>query len=419
MTFAVAVVVAILGLSSSTVTSTALLDTFGSGTSLPILFDSSNHLHRALTYHPEQPARVEACVKALQEYQQQRDSSNASTLQFIDVATQRPSSGEPWWSTSIHQPVSAEELDRARNVLLKIHAPEVVTNLETRCQKSRQSRIDEGKPSLGFVGYVDDDTYVTTETYDVCLRATATWMRAIDWLHLYQTEQGSKLKQAAFIPTAMALTRPPGHHATQAMSNGFCLFNFAAAAARHYQQQANKDNNIVKVSILDWDVHYGQGVADIVSKYPETIRYASIHQSPAFPYLGQKRQVQGNILTIPMPADTTWTCGYESLLEYALDFLFASDHTPDLVIVCAGYDALDSDELASVNLNAEDYGRMTRALLGKIRMQQAAAATTNNNKPVALLLGLEGGYQLGEMAGGGNLQQAVVETVHALLEQAY
>ena len=275
-------------------------------------------------------------------------------------------------------------------MLEKIHSTEVITNLQTRCRDSRQRRIDEGKNPLGFVGYVDDDTYVTTETFDVCLRATSVWMRCIDWIHSGKT------------PAAMALTRPPGHHATKNMSNGFCIFNFAACAAEHYLAL----NPTAKISILDWDVHYGQGVADIVARNP-SVRYASIHQVPAFPYTGTKKEVQdGNILTIPMIAETTWTCGYRQYFREALEFLFDDEWEPDLVIVCAGYDALDSDELASVSLNAQDYGRMTQMLVDKIVASQ---------QPNRLLLGLEGGYQLQPMAGGGNLQQAVQMTLRALL----
>ena len=32
---------------------------------------------------------------------------------------------------------------------------------------------------------------------------------------------------------SMALTRPPGHHATFSLQNGFCLYNFAGATAIH------------------------------------------------------------------------------------------------------------------------------------------------------------------------------------------
>eukprot|EP00957_Ditylum_brightwellii_P006770 513624-Ditylum_brightwellii.AAC.1 len=68
----------------------------------------------------------------------------------------------------------------------------------------------------------------------------------------------------------MALTRPPGHHATKQKSNGFCIFNFAAAAALHAMSSSSLHHHHpnLKVSILDWDVHYGQGVADIIVDFP-------------------------------------------------------------------------------------------------------------------------------------------------------
>lgn len=365
---------------------------------LPILFDSSNNLHRSLTFHPEQPARIEACIKALEEYQRAENTRYAN-FELLDVAEHVLDD-----SDRKHCPFSQQELRHARDILTQIHNPAIVASLEKKCRDSRQRRVDEGKNPLGFVGWIDEDTYVTTESYDVCLRATAAWIRAVD---LVNTEQLLSGPSDGWIPVAMALTRPPGHHATANLSNGFCLFNFAAAAAFHYHSLST-DN--VRISILDWDVHYGQGISDIVAKFPQSIRYASIHQIPAFPYMGTKREIQhGNVLTIPMVADTTWSCGYQQYFRDALDFLFtAKEWEPDLVIVCAGYDALDSDELASVSLNAKDYGRMTRALMDKIKEQ---------HKPCRIVLGLEGGYQLGKMAGGGNLQQALIETVKALLEQ--
>jgi len=393
---------------------------FTSKNRIPILFDNSNHLHRSIQYHPEQPARIEACVAALQEYQLRNDQDKQRSIQLIDVDNSPAGTGSTKDAkknkgTILHQPVSQQELDRARSALLQIHDSTLVTNLEAKCRNSRQRRLEEGKDALGFVGYIDDDTYVTTETFDVCLRATAVWMRAVDYICSASSSQSSLPSTSHDCqnvpPIAIALTRPPGHHATTNMSNGFCLFNFTAAAAKHYQELATTANSTTpKISILDWDVHFGQGVADIVSKDSENIRYASIHQVPAFPYMGTTRQVQhGNIYTIPIVAETTWTCGYQQKFQEALDFLFARNDgwDPDLVIVCAGYDALDSDELASVNLNAKDYGTMTQALLERVKQSSKAN--------IGLLLGLEGGYQLGPMAGGGNLQQAVVETVKALV----
>ena len=72
-----------------------------------------------------------------------------------------------------------------------------------------------------------------------------------------------------------------------------------------------------------------------------------------------------------------------------------------MILICAGYDALDSDELASVSLQARDFGEMTRQIL--------------QTSQAPLVLGLEGGYQLGVQAGSGNLADAVVATVQELV----
>ena len=219
---------------------------------IPVLFDSSNYYHRDIQYHPEQPARIEACVKAL---------SVADNVQLIDVAEEAQSKSSQdsiatvHNSTFYHQPFSDEELRHARNMLVRAHSEDFVAGIEKRCRDSRQRRIDEGKVPLGFVGYLDDDTYVTTESFDVALRATAAWIRAAD-IAMEGAKRGAQ-KDSNRLPVsaAMALTRPPGHHATSQLSNGFCLFNFAAAAAIHILEAHPHS----KVSIFDWDVHFGQG----------------------------------------------------------------------------------------------------------------------------------------------------------------
>ena len=352
---------------------------------ITVLFDSTNHWHRDLRYHPEQPERISACVRALQQVKQ----NEHIPIDLFDVATTTDAPISYSESGITHAPFSAQELEHARNMLLQVHEPNMVTVLEERCNESKQKRIDDGKPALGHLGNLDPDTYVTTETFGVCLRAAAAWIRAADG------------------GAALALTRPPGHHATRTQPNGFCLYNFAAATAAHVLL-AKED---AKVSILDWDVHYGQGVADIV-KGMERARYISIHQTPAFPYLGESLKLDGehqNVLTIPMPADTTWTCGYEELFDKALEFVAChGEWEPDVVIVCAGYDALGSDELASVSLNAMDYGRMTHKLIEHLNKSSV--------KQSKLLLGLEGGYQLNPSGACGNLPDAVVETVRAVAE---
>lgn len=53
---------------------------------------------------------------------------------------------------------------------------------------------------------------------------------------------------AAKVRNAIAIVRPPGHHAEPDQSMGFCMFNNVAVAARVVQQEIG----VKRVMILDW-----------------------------------------------------------------------------------------------------------------------------------------------------------------------
>jgi hypothetical protein len=59
---------------------------------------------------------------------------------------------------------------------------------------------------------------------------------------------------------------------------GFCLFNNVAVAA----QLAIADLGVRRVFILDWDVHHGNGTAEIFRRRDDVL-FASIHQAGIFP----------------------------------------------------------------------------------------------------------------------------------------
>lgn len=79
--------------------------------------------------------------------------------------------------------------------------------------------------------------------------AQCAWMDAVDEVLRHET-------------TAFALSRPPGHHAVRSQSMGFCVFNFAVGAAKY----AIDKYGLSRVGILDFDVHYGNGIADLVER---------------------------------------------------------------------------------------------------------------------------------------------------------
>uniref|UniRef100_A0A7S1FT30 Hexosyltransferase n=1 Tax=Corethron hystrix TaxID=216773 RepID=A0A7S1FT30_9STRA len=121
---------------------------------IPILYDSSNNLHRSIQYHAEQPARVSVCVDALREHATSRDGDGDVGYRIRDVAPE---------SSSADVELSEDRLTLARSTLADAHSEEYVAGFQTRCLASREARIAEGKNPLGFVGYVDSDTYLTTE----------------------------------------------------------------------------------------------------------------------------------------------------------------------------------------------------------------------------------------------------------------
>ncbi len=65
-----------------------------------------------------------------------------------------------------------------------------------------------------------------------------------------------------------AAIRPPGHHASSDSCWGFCYFNNVAVALRSLQ----KDKKIKKAVIVDFDLHFGDGSANIFAN-DKDVRY--------------------------------------------------------------------------------------------------------------------------------------------------
>ncbi|MGD1918380.1 MAG: histone deacetylase family protein [Pleurocapsa sp.] len=214
-------------------------------------------------------------------------------------------------------------------------------------------------------GYLDGDTPISAKSYEVALLAVSGWLDGVDLV---------LNKQPAFV-----LARPPGHHATRDTAMGFCLFSNAAIAAEY----ALTKSGIIRVGILDWDVHHGNGTEAIVQDNPN-IAYCSLHQHPCYPGTGNTQNKQSkynNILNLPMVAGSK-IANYQLAFEQEI-IPFFQEFRPDILIVSAGYDANLEDPLAEICLQPEDYSVLAQYVLQITKYP---------------LFGLEGGYHLETLA---------------------
>jgi acetoin utilization deacetylase AcuC-like enzyme len=236
-------------------------------------------------------------------------------------------------------------------------------------------------PKEGLV-YLDGDTSMSPGTLEAVMRGVGGAIAATDAVIAGQADN------------AFVATRPPGHHAEIGRPMGFCFFDQAAIAARH----AQRTHGIGRVAVVDFDVHHGNGTQDIFWADP-TVMYCSTHQMPLFPGTGAsgERGEHNTIVNAPLASGdggTKFRSAFENLILPQI-----TKFAPELLIISAGFDAHRRDPLASLELDATDFGWVTRKLMD-------AAHASAGGRIVSVL---EGGYDLQ------GLQESVAEHVTALM----
>lgn len=166
------------------------------------------------------------------------------------------------------------------------------------------------------------------------------------------------------IRNGFVLVRPPGHHAGATVwgNRGFCTLNHEAIMINRLRAHFG----IKKIAIVDTDVHHGDGTQDIFYHDPN-ILFISLHQDgrTLYPGTGFVHEKGGpnawnQTLNIPLPPGTGDEGYHYVLEEWVLPRIQA--FAPELIINSAGQDNHFTDPLASMNLTAKGYGRITELL---------------------------------------------------------
>lgn len=283
--------------------------------------------HRPNPGHPESPARLEAILKAIE----------APEFSMLD--------------RKIAQRAGESDLALA-------HSEEYIHGILNLI------------PKIGF-NFIDNDTIVSPESGEAALHAVGAVLDAVDAV------------LAGKANNAFCAVRPPGHHAQRSKAGGFCLFNNIAIGA----MAALKRHALKRVAIVDFDVHHGDGTQSIVWQ-EAGIFYASIHQSPLYPFTGSigENGAFDNIINAPLHAHSGGTAARQALIEKIIPRL--NIFQPELILVSAGFDAHKDDPIGRLNWSTEDYTFLMAALLD----------VANRHCRGKLIAVLEGGYNTAALA---------------------
>ncbi|WP_299683945.1 class II histone deacetylase [uncultured Tateyamaria sp.] len=180
---------------------------------------------------------------------------------------------------------------------------------------------------------------------------------------------------------AYALSRPPGHHCRSEGPMGFCLLANIAIAI----EAAKATQPDLRVAVLDWDVHHGNGTEAIFYDRSDVLTI-SFHQEGNYPLTtggiddrGAGEGVGYNF-NVPLPAGAGHTAYLHAMDRIAIPAIEA--FAPDLIIVACGYDAAAIDPLARMLATADTFREMTHKI--QICAEQICAGR--------LVLVHEGGY---------------------------
>jgi acetoin utilization deacetylase AcuC-like enzyme len=284
---------------------------------------------------------------------------------------------DPRFLEHVSSPMHVERPERLQAIVERLRLEELLKDVRTPAPASMtELRRVHRQTFLEFFrdlneGFLDPETAVHPETWEIALLAAGATMQA------------TRAAVAEGRP-AVALVRPPGHHAGPDYGGGFCYLNNIAIAAADQVAQGRR------IAILDYDAHHGNGTSEIFSD-EAAVLYISTHQYGIYPGTGAAEDVgqgegRGYNVNIPFTAgcgDESFRIAYAELVEPMV-----REYKPDAILVSLGIDAHYRDPLTGLSLSSPGYvDLMTRSA-------ELAKELCGNRFVVVL----EGGYHLQALA---------------------
>uniref|UniRef100_A0A8C2WCV4 Protein deacetylase HDAC6 n=1 Tax=Cyclopterus lumpus TaxID=8103 RepID=A0A8C2WCV4_CYCLU len=266
-------------------------------------------------------------------------------------------------------------VDRCQRIPARLATEEELS----RCHS--EQHIEQMKASvlmkpreLHKLGHEFNSVFINNQSFQSALLAAGGCFTAVERILTGQVSRG------------VAIVRPPGHHAERDSPCGFCFFNTAALAARHAQQISH--DAPLRVLIVDWDVHHGNGTQHMFED-DDSVLFISLHRYDNGTFFPSSEDAAPDRVGVSKGAgfnvNVAWSGGRMGDSDYLAAFHsvvmpIATEFNPGLVLVSAGFDAARGDPLGGYHVTPEGYAHLTHLL-----MSLAGGR---------VLLILEGGYNL-------------------------
>jgi acetoin utilization deacetylase AcuC-like enzyme len=162
------------------------------------------------------------------------------------------------------------------------------------------------------------------------------------------------------------------HHAQADKGSGYCVFNDVAVAARLMQSEWHRhQSKLLRVAVIDLDVHQGNGTAAIF-RDDDSVFTMSLHGAKNFPF-----RKEASDLDVELPDGCTDTA-YLDALDDAMAALWRhhANSPPGLVFYVAGADPHEGDRLGRLKLSRDGLAERDRRVFSACRERGIAVAVS-------------------------------------------